>query len=63
MLVENQTLAKRALIVELLVEFIRLADAPVFQSIPKYIQPQTKVIFDNLREDWYYKYDEEYEDL
>ncbi|QOL19538.1 hypothetical protein [Candidatus Bodocaedibacter vickermanii] len=58
-LTEQQTLAKRALIIDFLIELIRLADAGVFHYLPSYIQPQTKIIFDNLREDWYYKYDEE----
>jgi hypothetical protein len=56
LLTKNQTLAKRALIIEFLIELIRLSDAPVFQSIRKYIQHQTKIIFDNLWEDFYYKY-------
>ena len=56
MLTEQQTLAKRALIVGFLIEVIRLSDTKVFEKISQYIQPQTKIIFDNLWEDWYYKY-------
>lgn len=62
LLIEQQTLAKRALIVELLLELIALTDYDTLKSISEYIQPQTQIIIDNLLEDWYYKYDEEYED-
>ncbi len=61
LLIEQQTLAKRALIIDFLIELIRLSDEGVFHYLPLYIQTQTKIIFDNLREDWYYKYDKEYE--
>lgn len=63
MLIEQQTLSKRALIVEFLVELIRLADEGVFHYPPEYIKPQTKIIFDKLREDWYYYYEEYHEYL
>jgi hypothetical protein len=62
LLIEQQTLAKRALIIELLLELIAFSDYDTLESISAYFQTQTKLIINNLIEDWHHKYDEEYEE-